>query len=178
MPAPNAADWLEAIGTIGALLVGMSVLVREQRDRRRSQARQVNAWATDIRPKRTETELGVRVGMEGQCVVVQALNSSPEPVYEFHAWVHHDLSAESSVTGSMERLILAPGAHTIFVDGINIPASVLAHMPNVDVTFRDSGGRRWQRVYSGRLSPDRTSPDGRSASMNYRLRRWSRRMRL
>ncbi len=177
MAGATGADWIAAVGTAGALLIGMFVLAREQRDRRRSLARQVNAWAVDVQPKRDETETGTLVGMAGKCVVVEALNSGPEPVYDFHVWVHHDLAPNSGMIGSHERSILPPGSHTIYVDGVDIPESGLADKPYVDLTFRDSGNRRWQRLYNGKLSRDRISPEGKEVLPSYRLRRWLRRAR-
>lgn len=84
MENPTAADWIAAFGTGGALVLGVLVLFREQRDRRRTQARQVNAWAVGILPKRETTETGVTVGMKGNCVKVTAQNNSLEPVYDIH----------------------------------------------------------------------------------------------
>lgn len=78
-----------AFGTGGALLLGVLVLFREQWDRRRAQARQVNAWAVTVLPKRETTETGVIVGMKGNCVKLTAQNNSSEPVYDLHVWVHH-----------------------------------------------------------------------------------------
>lgn len=178
MNAPNAADWLAAVGTVGAVLLGLFVLAREQRDRRKVQARSVNAWAVEVRPKRDRTELGVIVGMSGKCVVVEAHNSSTEPVYDFHAWVHHNLAPDSGSMGSHERAVLPPGAHTIFVDGVDIPDGGLAHLPYVDVTFRDTAGRRWQRLYTGKLARDRISREGMSRLLRFRIVRAWRRFRL
>lgn len=177
MDGSSGADWIAAIGTAGALLIGMFVLALEQRDRRRAQARQINAWAVDVQPKREETEIGVLVGQEGNCVVVEVHNSSPEPVYDFHVWVHHNFASNSWVSGSQERSILPPGSHTIYVDGISIPQGGLADMPYVDVTFRDTAGRRWQRLHSGELSRDRTSREGRDR-LRFLLRGWWRLARL
>lgn len=174
----TAADWLEAIGTSGALLIGAFVLAREQRDRRRSQARQVNAWATQVLPKRDETESGAYVAMEGQCVAVEALNTSDEPVYDFLVWVHHSYDARAPISGSLERKILPPGSHVVLVDGIELPQGGLVGMPHVDVTFRDAADRRWQRLHNGELSRDRLSPDGRSTLLRYSLRSAWRRTRL
>jgi hypothetical protein len=174
----TAAAWLSAIGTVGALFTGMVVFAREQRDRRRGQARQVNAWAVDVLPEREQTERGLVVGMEGDCVLVRALNTSPEPVYEFHVWVHHNLAPDSGRIGSLDRSILPPGSHEIYVDGVQIPDGGLADMPHVDVTFRDTAGRRWQRLYTGRFSRDRISREGMDELLRYRLRSLWRRLVL
>lgn len=171
MAGPNAADWIGAFGTGGALLLGVYVLFREQRDRRRAQARQVNAWAVDVLPKRHETETGAIVGMKGKCVEVTAQNTSLEPVYDLHVWVHHNYDPHATRTGSLERSILPPGSHEIYVDGIEIPEGGLAGLPYVDVTFRDTAGRRWQRLHNGELSRDRSSPEGKERLLRYRLRR-------
>lgn len=87
----------------------------------------MNAWAIEVRPKRDETELGVVVGMSGKCVVVEAHNSSNEPVYDFHAWVHHNLAPGSGSVGSHDRAVLPPGTHLIFVDGVEVPERSAKH---------------------------------------------------
>lgn len=178
MDDPSAADWIAAFGTGGALLLGVLVLFREQRDRRRAQARQVNAWAVEVRPKRETTESGVLVAMEGNCVKVTAQNNSLEPVYDMHVWVHHSYDPRASRTGSHERSILPPGSHDIYVDGIKMPEGGLAGLPYVDVTFRDTAGRRWQRLRDGELSRDKTSPEGMERLLRYRFRRAWRLARL
>lgn len=174
----TAVDWLGAVGTAVALLIGVFVLAREQRDRRRAQARQVNAWAVEILPKRDVAEVGPHtaiVAMDGSCVVVEAVNNSSEPVYAFHVWVRHNLAPGTGGMGSHERRLLPPGSHRIHVDGVQIPEGGLADWPPVDVTFKDSGGRRWQRLHTGDLGRDRLSPEGRSRLLRYRLRGWWRR---
>lgn len=171
MENPTAADWIAAFGTGGALVLGVLVLFREQRDRRRTQERQVNAWAVGILPKRETTETGVTVGMKGNCVKVTAQNNSLEPVYDIHVWVHHSHDPNAPRTGSHERSILPPGPHNIYVDGIEIPEGGLAGLPYVDVTFRDAAGRRWQRLHNGELSRDKTSREGIEKLLRYRIRR-------
>lgn len=177
MNEPNAAQWLGAVGTAGALLIGVLVYWQGLRDRRREQARRINAWATKVGPKRDVTEMGVRVGMEGASVEVCVANNSHEPAYDFHVWVHRDLSPTSGSMGSHERPILPPGQHSIVVDGVDIPEGGLAHLPYVDVTFKDSAGRRWQRTYEGSLVRDRMSPHGRRAHWRHRARFVWRRIR-
>ncbi len=171
MEDPTVADWIAAFGTGGALLLGMLVLFRDQSDRRRAQARQVNAWAVEVLSKRERTETGAIVGLEGNCVKVTALNNSLEPVYDMHVWVHHNYHPQAPRSGSHERSILPPGSHDIHVDGIEIPESGLAGLPYVDVTFRDTAGRRWQRLHNGDLSRDKISREGVERVLRYRLRR-------
>lgn len=163
MDGPSAADWLSAIGTVGALLIGMVILAREQFDRRRAQARMVNAWAVEVQPQRAETEEGVPIGRPdlGQTVVMTVVNASAEPVYDFLAWVRGNYACEAPHFGSMERRILPPGETTVYSDNVELPASGLAGLPDVVITFRDSAGRRWQRLPDGKLDVDRLSPDRR-----------------
>ena len=170
MAQASLADWVAALGTVGALLLGFAILFREQLDRRIGHARRVNAWAVEVLPKRDMTESGAIVGMDGKCVVVAVQNSGVEPAYDVHVWVHHSYSPNAPRSGSHERSVLPPGLHEFFVDGVCLSEGGLAGLPYVDVTFRDAGGRRWQRLYSGELSSDKTSPYGRT-----RRRRPSRR---
>ncbi len=108
MEGPTAADWIAAIGTSGVLLLGMLVLFREQRDRRRAQ---VNAWAVEVLPKRETTETGAIISMKGNSVKVTAQNTGLEPVYDMHVWVHHSYAPHAPRTASLERSILPPGSH-------------------------------------------------------------------
>ncbi|GJM38421.1 MAG: hypothetical protein DHS20C19_17880 [Acidimicrobiales bacterium] len=165
----TAADWLAAIGTVGALMTAILVLARDTLDRRRNQARKVNAWAVEILPKRDRSDNGALVAMEGSCVLVRALNTGEEPAYDFHVWVHHDFSPQSAIMGSHDRTILHPGSQDVYVDGVQLPEGGLASLPLVDVTFRDAAGRRWQRLHTGQLSRDRISREGRARTARYRV---------
>lgn len=143
--------------------VALIVFAQGQYDRRRVQARKVNAWAVAVLPKRETNERGAKIGMPGMCVEVQAHNTSGEPVYDFSAWVHQDYSLDSPIIGSANVPLLPPASTTIYVDGVSIPESGLAHEPYVDVTFRDSAGRPWRRLHNGDLRRDTWSPEARRA---------------
>lgn len=117
---------------------------------------------TDLR---TETERGVPLGHGGgQSVQVRVRNASELPVYEVSVWVRYSYAPDSGWMGSQERVIVPPGDTDVWADWVNYPSSGLADDPYVDLSFRDSSGRRWQRLHDGSFGRDRISPEGRRRS--------------
>jgi hypothetical protein len=105
--------------------------------------------------------------MGGESVHVQVRNASDEGIYDFNAWVRYDYSETAGAMGSLDVGFLKPGITDVWVDGVRFPAGGLAGNPHLEPTFRDSRGRRWQRLHTGDLGPDRFSP-------NAQIRPWIR----
>jgi hypothetical protein len=148
-----------------AFLIAALAFMRQTADRRTEQARQVCCWPVEVRSLRTHTERGVPIGSGGgQSVRVRVRNASELPVYEVSVWVHFSYSPDAGSMGSQERVIVPPGDTDVWADWVELPKSGLADDPYVDLSFRDSAGRRWQRLHDGSFGPDRISPEGRRAA--------------
>lgn len=151
----STAEWIIALGTLVTLAASVFVLLRDQLDRRKSQARSVNAWAVEVTNLRLRDEYGADTSqMGGQSVRIAVLNASSEPVYDFIAWVKLSYDPKSGYMGGQERHVLPPGESELWVDGVRLPKGGLAGLPHVDITFRDVRDKLWWRRHYGRLGAD------------------------
>lgn len=136
----SLADWVAAVGTVGTLLIGLVVLIREVRDIRRRHASRVIAW----------------IDFDTPAVCVR--NSGDEPVTKVMAALfvagHYaepsvDPNSDPPFTESWEWL--APGEEQSFTpDGVDWHADLFP--PQIRVEFTDMTQRRWLRDESGLLS--------------------------
>jgi len=160
----SAPAWFGAIVTSLAFLIAAVAFLRQTDDRRTEQARKVCCWPIEVTDRRTTTERGLPLGHGvGQSVRVRVRNASELPVYDVSVWVHFSYAPDAGSMGSHERVIVPPGDTDVWADWVEFPPSGLADDPYVDLSFRDSSGRRWQRLYDGSFGPDRISPEGRRA---------------
>ena len=140
-------DWIAAIGTVGALLVGGRLLLKELRvqrardeDARRAQASKVSAWIV-VHGAYGQTQPNVAYELF-------ARNGSDEPVYDFKV---------TNANGEFYRLVLPPDPQPLKTrfrrEGQEVTAlrSTKRENRKVTVTFRDANGRTWQRGPEGIL---------------------------
>jgi hypothetical protein len=137
----TVADWIAAVGTVGALIVALSLLWREQRDRRTAQARLVSTWVSEVAvADSSEHPLSV---------IVQ--NRSNEPVYavtifQFDPVIHHDVGQPGELIFHVE--VLPPDTRLPATDSV---PTRMGHLPTLTLYFTDSAGHRWKR-HLGRLA--------------------------
>jgi hypothetical protein len=121
-----AAAWFAAVGTVGALVIALTIFARENGARRRAQAERVNYWmhgqhvvignATD--------------GVIYRLVAERAFWQPDEPESEWRAEADHVRPG-----GEWETSVILPAQQ-----GFLAPSVFL-----VALTFSDSAGRRWRR---------------------------------
>lgn len=152
----SVPDWLAAIGTLAAFGVALRLLAKEldarreqEEDRRRAQARLVNAWPT-MKWRESDGEA------ESWFVVV---NASDEPVYQVKVTV---VPRDSGFAADPEA---ARGQVPTIEEDLPLPLrpqetserwapaeSKLGTWHVVlGLSFTDSMGRRWKRYPDGRL---------------------------
>jgi hypothetical protein len=131
-----------SVGTVGAFAVALYLLRVQISDRRRGQARLVNAWLAEMRVD--EKPLPV--------FVVRVDNSSEEPAYGVRVQLVYGNS------GTFVRDIGVLGPQEVAELDIVVPG--LRNIdPAPDVTFTDAAGRRWTRYgRSGKLIDGEPSP--------------------
>jgi hypothetical protein len=141
-------DWaaigtvVAAIGTVGAFLVGLYLVGVQVIDRRRAQARLVNAWLKEMRTEAKPLPV----------FVIRVDNSSAEPAYGVLIRLVYGNSGtfvrDIGVLGPEEAIeldIVVPGLRPID--------------PTPDITFTDAAGRRWTRYgKSGALTEGDPNP--------------------
>lgn len=160
----SLADWIAALGTVGALIASLVVLRYEinvrradSRERieeeRRSQARRISCWPLEVKARRDVDEMGRSLqGMGGNSSVRVALrNASAEPAYDVVVHVRHTYEKSAGAMGSFPFLLPPDTTREVWVDGVDLPGGGLAGLPYVELVFRDVKGRRWLRAHSGRL---------------------------
>jgi hypothetical protein len=144
------AEWVAAIGTAGALLIGIVVLFfrlgdRRQRrtDRTRAQATQVSAWCVEA----GTDEYG------GHTVTIAVQNRSEGPISEVAA---HIMSGDLADFVESVAVVVPPATREKYV--IASPMLVRhdpTHWPTVvDLAFTDSKGQKWVRRSDGALESD------------------------
>lgn len=144
----NAAEWVAAVGTVGALLLTYSLLRKELREFRNAQEDRTMAQATSVagwaEPRREPH------GMEeDQRWVVLVHNASPAPVYDCVAtFIDH-----SSVDPRRELVFgtVPPGRVADFSTGEFVDGCSAVAWPEVELHFTDTRGVHWRRDGNGRL---------------------------
>lgn len=169
------AAWLEATATIATVVAAVAAAVfaagafkletdREEqfrRDQRKHQAERVAAWFDWEWTERPES--GFSRATRIRRPVVRVRNASDLPVTEVHVTVRLD----EVVLGRMTHSLLAPDKDYIEVsseikDGLEnfyayrdsdeADSADLELEPCVDISFTDSGGRRWKRRHGRQLT--------------------------
>jgi cbb3-type cytochrome oxidase subunit 1 len=128
----SVPDWITAIGTTLAFLIAFVVLSLDLRERRRHQATQVAAWF-----ERSQSE-----------AVLHIINSSDTPIYNVKMTPQllgrdYDVISYPLVAPKADHIALKmelPGSHEVSNKYLS-----------VQMSFADSGGRRWKRTSGGRL---------------------------
>lgn len=158
----NAAEWLAAVGTVGALMLTYLLLRKELRelrafeeDRTASQAQSVAAWL-DYQ----EAE-----GGPGWRDKILVRNASSGPVFNCVAYVFHPIGADADdIAGNMPMEVVfdvvPPGGtldHPINRDWIEEDRVVFPGLV-LEVAFTDGGGRHWRRNGSGTLERQAAAP--------------------
>lgn len=138
-----AADVFSAIGTVGALMLGLLLLRRELRreaerteDERRGHAEKISAWVEAYRKPDGTRELAFHIH-----------NASQMPIYE----VELPLPTHPGEERAAEFIGLVPPGQTIKRAA---PAEWLRSYVDpepVQIEFLDSAGRRWARDEQGSL---------------------------
>lgn len=158
----NAPDWVGAIGTAGALILGMVVLRRDglarreetrrlaaqDEDRRREQASNVSGLVVEERADRAEGP--------GPIVSLKAIahNASSRPIYKVVGLVYDVLTKEA--VRSVGFIDVLPGNHSSdkdILDLIPLTGGLDTNHFELLLTFTDSNGVRWTRTRDGSLKP-------------------------
>lgn len=152
-PTSSLTDWIEAIGTGGALLLavifGWIEIRGARKDRadrvrteKRAQASLVNAWL-----RLREREQYVHNTDVLALAVVE--NASSSPVYEMV--VHIPGGVWSSEPHEWQRGFLVPTRGPEFAEGDPEPVNMAPGDLPLEITFRDAAGVRWRRSGEGIL---------------------------
>jgi hypothetical protein len=146
----DAADTFSAVGTIGAFLVGFTLLRKEQRreaersdDERKAQAAKISAWVEMHRKTDGSRELAFHIH-----------NASDMPIYEVELPLPSSEGPETT-----EFVGLVPPGQTIRRPA---PADWLRTYVDpepIQIEFQDSAGRRWSRDEQGTLALTDRSAD-------------------
>jgi hypothetical protein len=142
-----SAEVFSAIGTVGAFVIGFTLLRREHRreadrteEQSRAQAARISAWVEAHRRIDGTTELAFHIH-----------NASDMPIYE----VELPLPARSGEDQTTEFVGLVPPGQTI---RRSAPADWLTSYVEpepVQIEFSDSAGHRWIRDEQGTLDRSR-----------------------
>ncbi|MEV4535391.1 hypothetical protein AB0J82_16325 [Asanoa sp. NPDC049518] len=139
-----AADVFSAIGTVGALLLGLSLLRRELRreasrveDERRAQAERISAWVEAVRTVDGKRELAFHIH-----------NASAMPIYD----VELPLPGHGGEEHGSEFVGLAPPGQTVTRPAPHEWLRSYVEPEPVQIEFQDSAGRRWTRDEQGTLT--------------------------
>jgi hypothetical protein len=159
--APNAAEWISAISTAGALiaaavaaLIAWRVHVHNQTEKRAEQAGRVAGW---IEWRRLDDAPGIafdEFGFAGwRCVLS---NSSALPVYDVLI-IYWLLGGPRDINAGTDQVkLLPPGGRDV-----EIPDHVRREQDRraethptmrVEIRFTDTAGRRWHRAHNGVLT--------------------------
>lgn len=152
-PTSSLTDWIEAIGTGGALLLavifGWIEIRGARRDRadrvrleKRAQASLINAWliVREREPYATYTDVLAVAAVE---------NSSSSPVYD--VVVHVPAGVWNSEPHEWRRGFLVPTDRPEYADDDPEPVNMLPGDVPLEITFRDAAGVRWRRSREGVL---------------------------
>lgn len=174
------AAWLEATATIATVVAAVAAAVfaagafkletdREEqfrRDQRKHQAERVAAWFDWEWTERPESAYARAARVRRP--VVRVRNASDLPVTEVHVTVR----LAGSTLGRMTHPLVPPDQDLIEVnaeikegldefnayrDSADVDLEDLESQPCVDISFTDSGGRRWKRHHGGQLTEVRVN---------------------
>jgi hypothetical protein len=156
----SVPDWVAALGTVAAFLVALRLLAKElaarreqEEDRRRAQARLVNAWLAMKWVKSSDPD----DELQGWIIVN---NASDEPVYQVKLTV---VRTDSGFASDPEA---ARGQAPTIEEDLPLPLLPQEHSERwapaewklgtwhvvLGLSFTDSQGRRWKRVPDGSLT--------------------------
>lgn len=144
------ADWVEALGTAGALITTAALLSHEIRARRTEQVRRVSAYVDSYG---TQGGSGVANYVRGR-----VHNRSDAPVWQVEGRLRYaKLSGVPTEVVHRIRLI-APTNEPIAMDFQNVPLPEGAGGFDLEIEFTDDENRRWRRRASvltplGRAEP-------------------------
>lgn len=174
----SLAQWVSALLTVGTLYMSLRLYRREQDNRRREQARKVNAWPGDLDFDKNEVTAWVR-------------NSGDEPVYNMHILGYllestHPFYYDWRVTWN--EYAQSPSGEAIKLTSIQkLPLPDACRNPPISIpsvaiqiTFVDASGRQWTRDPSGQLTelrPRRMSLKYWFAIFKWRFIFWHQRNR-
>ncbi|GAA4953374.1 hypothetical protein [Actinoplanes utahensis] len=138
------ADSFAAVGTVGAFIVGFTLLRREHRreadradDQRRAQAERISAWVELTRKVDGTRELAFHIH-----------NASDMPIYE----VELPLPARGGEESHSEFVGLVPPGRTIQRPAPAEWLRTYVEPEPVQIEFLDSAGRRWSRDEQGSIT--------------------------
>jgi hypothetical protein len=148
------AEWVAALGTVGAFWATYGLLRKElaarreqEEDRRREQARRAAAWTLPV-PRRPDRH------------VLVMHNGSEEPVYAITLVMEHP-DQPGTVTREESWDYLPPEERS------KEPYDHAGPPGPITLTFTDAAGRRWTRHPDGRLvEPERPARRSRKDYMN------------
>ncbi|SDP33916.1 hypothetical protein SAMN04487914_108126 [Arthrobacter sp. ok909] len=132
----DATDWIgaignsiAAIGTAGALLLGVRVYYRQEDDQRRAQASAITVSISEARERRDLVRIELR-------------NDSALPIYGVMLIA---TARSGSTLGQDLKYTLPPGEAMSF-------QLVSEHSMSAFAIYQDSAGRRWKRYFTGELT--------------------------
>ncbi|MDG4824912.1 hypothetical protein O7635_23940 [Asanoa sp. WMMD1127] len=139
-----SADIFSAVGTVGAFVVGFTILRRELRreadradDQRRAQAERISAWVEASRKPDGTRELAFHIH-----------NASAMPIYD----VELPLPSHPGEENGAEFIGLVPPGQTIRRAAPPEWMRSYVEPEPVQIEFLDSAGRRWARDEQGSLA--------------------------
>ena len=155
----STADWLAAIGTVGALAVALLLFGRDQEDRRRAQARRVVSWLV-VEPTMSSwtpaTGGQATVTEVGEHLEVVLHNGSEEPVFDCRIQVELEPPVTVTTTPggaawqlTLTERMLPPGQTRRPLWDLHESDLPYTY---VWMVFTDANNQRWQRSRTGRLS--------------------------
>jgi hypothetical protein len=152
MAEPNIADWLTAVGTIGTLVVTVSlVLLDRSKQRKRedlAQAVLISGWADSIKAGNKLRQ-------------VHVANMSDEPVYNVNIFLQDEKASDPpSITGDGTLInnrflsVFPPRQQGTLEVEREHPASPGPNtIPLVALLFTDRNNTRWLRNWDGKVTP-------------------------
>lgn len=144
------AKWVEAIGTAGALLVGMVLLGIELKDRRAQRAERAQSQAARISAWCVEAGSGEQ-GVHSVTIAIQ--NRSEEPIYNVAV---HVMSGDLADFVAAISVVIPPATRESYpIASPTLVRHDQTHWPTVvDLAFTDARGRHWVRRADGALEVD------------------------
>jgi hypothetical protein len=158
----SAADWITAwtsvaaaVGTVGTLVIGGAVLLRERRHERelveREQAVRVAAWHQVINGDDRRLP---KIYPSPRIVALLYRNDSDLPVYDACLW----WQLRSGEHDRKEVGVLAP--HSERATGLSAERRAGDWITGAGLTFRDAAGALWTRTPTGELQVGQHEPAG------------------
>jgi len=142
----SVADWVGAVGTAGALLATVHIIVSDKKRARSADAAAVSVWWTQRHVHHVDKPAS-------KSIDVHVFNGSSAPLPTVTAYSRvkgHDYIEEVLSSAGADLAAIEPGATVVK----NIPVAHYVDVDRVFVFFITRDGKRWARCLGdGRLMP-------------------------